>query len=458
MQTDEQVFDPALLDFKATFSIEQPISRNDFGTIKELLMKHCFPNTLTMEEKELRFNILLSHRHLYVLFKQNAVPLHEMAEQCYRTREIQRGETKIAKAIIIYENKTNTKLLKLMLIPKEQPTSFHIFKIALRAEVTNCGFKFYWSHNTLIQDKPFAEIARDCQTAIFSPLDEIDNCLFTEEKSMKYYDNQTLLKVGDMIKINKRFKNQNKVLFEGQTFEIIKTDKQGAIYVYSIYDERKNSIRIENSCFFHFSTLWRKTNHQFDNTLLDRKNVKTDNTNGVKMNLALENDNSISNIDIYKKRFQGTIISMGQNYGFIKCGYGEPNVFFHYKESGYKSTYIEDVFFISTVVTFRKQIVNGKPIAVALDVCKIGDGRENGHILKVLDKKTKESGHEFIASELTYMTSPKENEEKFVAPKIDEEENKFKNSPKILEPTLTNKDDSLIGYKEILTNNNADKF
>jgi len=301
METDEQAFDPALLEFKATFSIEQPIRRNEFGTIKELLMKHCFPDTLTIEEKELRFNILLSHRHLYVLFKQNAVSLHNMTEQCLRTRERQQGETKIAKAILTYDkNKSYTKPLKLILIPKKQPTSFHIFKISLKAQATNCGFKFYWSNNTLIQDKPFAEITRDCQTPIFFPLDEIDNCLFTEEKSMQ----------------------------------------------------------------------------QFDNNLLDGRNVQTDNKNGVKMNLALENDNLISNIDIYEKRFQGIIISMGKQYGFIKCGYGEPNVFFHYNKSGYESIYINDFFFVSAFVNFRKQIVNGKPIAVALDVFKIGDGRE----------------------------------------------------------------------------------
>jgi len=396
MGKDEQVFDPALPDFKAKFSIMQPIRRNDFGTIKVLLMKHCFPDTLTIEEKTLRLNIALSHRHLYVFFKQNTVSLYEITEQCLNTKKQQPRETKMAKVVLIYDEKTRGRPLKLVLIPdpNQQPTSFHIFRISLKAEVTDYGFMFYWGHNKLIQNVPFAEIAHDGHNIIFSPFDEIDNRLFSEERSMKYYDKQSLLKLGDMIKINETFTSDARVLYKGQEFKIIKKDKLGSIFVYDINAEKKFAIRIENSYFFHFSTLPGKimlNNPQFDDTSLHEKNVKTDEKN-VQLNLALKNDNNFYDQDKFiktegykisnflkpseqndnlkynnQKRFQGFIISIGKTYGFIQIGDAEPKFYFNL----FSARYISDTFKVLDVVNFSKETIKGQPRAI--DVFKVAD-------------------------------------------------------------------------------------
>jgi len=492
METDEQVFDPALPEFKAKFSIMQPIRRKDFGTIKELLMAHCFPDTLTIEEKALRLNIALSHRHMYVFFKQNTGSLYEMAEQCSITKEQQNGETKIAKVVLIYDVKTKGRPLKLVLIPdpNQQPPSFHIFRISLKASITNNGFMFYWGHNTLIQNLPFAEITRDGHESaiILSLFDKIDHLLFTEERSIKYYEKQVLLKVGDIIKINKTFTIANNIreLYEGEEFQIIQTDKYGGIYVFNIHAEEKFSMRIENSYFFHFSTLPSKNmlnNLKFDNTSLHVQNVNTDKKN-VQLNLALENDNkfydykderiktdrhTISNFpelskqnnnlkNLHQKRFQGFIISIGKYYGFIHTGDDGLNFFFHCSQARYE----DDSFFLFEVVDFGKKIKNGE--AVAVDVFKIRDEIKYSH------KLTKEIKKEFIAHAPAYSYKPslKEKEEKFVAPnlfstsspKICKEEKKIKNSSKILEPklVLTENDDSNIKYTEILNNNEEHKI
>jgi len=345
METDEEVpvFDPALPEFKAKFSIMQPIRRTDFGTIKELLMTHCFPDTLTIEEKALRLNVALSHRHLYVFFKQNTDSLHEMAEQCLITKEQQDKETKIAKVALMYDEKIKARPLKFVLIPdpNQQPPSFHIFRMSLKAEanITNNGFKFYWGHNTLIQSLPFAEITRDGHetTSILFRFDRIDHRLFTEERSMKYYEKQLLLKVGDIIKINKTFTNDDtRVLYEGDEFKIIQTDQYARIFVFNIHAEKQFAIRIENSYFFHFSTLPTK--------------------------------NMLNNL--HQQRFQGFIVKIGKNYGFIRTGDDDVNIFFQLN----KARYEDDIFFLYEVVNFGKKIEKGKVFAV--DVFKVSDEKK----------------------------------------------------------------------------------
>jgi len=264
-KVEEQKVDSVLSEFNNVFMLSAMSTSNDVGTIKELTLNHCFPIRFTLEEKLLRLNVLLSLRHyLYLFFKQNTVSLYEMVEKCFSTGEKQHYQTKGGIAMI----KKCGENAQCLFFADQQPMSFKIFRIPLNVHATNNGFKFYWNHNQLIKNQLFAEIIHGDHNSVFASCDKIDNCLFTEKRSIIYYGAETLLKVGDMIKVTKDIAKLN--IPQDKVLEIIQIDKHGNIYAYD--EEAKFTTCIENSYFFHFFTLPRKK--MVENVQFDKKEVK----------------------------------------------------------------------------------------------------------------------------------------------------------------------------------------
>jgi len=193
-----QTFDETWAFFRANFSVPEFPTSDD---VKTLLMKQCFPKEITLEEKELRLNILLSFRYYDHLFFSNHMDmLFNMAYKCIEQQAKQEESIKIAngveiaRAAMIYYDYTQS--ASFYLYPPQvlqlQPKNFKILRIVFLLKSKNENtYSFHWNHNTFMRIPGIASIYKhneydDYVRGTFD-LHKVDYSLFSNKDSMNIF-------------------------------------------------------------------------------------------------------------------------------------------------------------------------------------------------------------------------------------------------------------------------------